>query len=460
MGLGCLTKKVLCKFVEDYVVSAKCERYNPNAGNSASRHQSEQSIDQQIYDAWQRNQCNLGWTLSDERQIFDSLTWKGQFPPDEDMMEEDWQTIYDELLPYCVQDPDSQKENNLAGLVRRFLIESATLSCLISPKDLDDKGVEALRAAQKPGTAHHTSDSTDPLFVHIQKKYSDVYTQEDKGAVYVAMRVALAYLLHGQISLDILKEVKEFSAVVGKDGAAGQVETDYMLASCLRSASRLQNKAHPVNLCPGARGYSRHAKSKATIQEMVALSKDAPYPARNPFEDFCNIVVAHFFDETYENMFRELTTKCHEIQLCSPAYAPMSYHLGPLFVRQDSAHMLRYGKANPTDHFSFRFLPELDGLEPQQYRNQNGKLFDVTDDAAKAVSTINRLQKVGYKDKAKLLSSIIKANELPDTIGAFENSSQAGDFDQESLNYVCKRHISCAVHKTRDDILLSGHGHM
>lgn len=69
--------------------------------------------------------------------------------------------------------------------------------------------------------------------------------------------------------------------------------------------------------------------------------------------------------------------------------------------------------------------------------------------------SLNGTEKVTPKDRARILSSMINANKLPDAINAFENANMAGTYDTRWMNFVKQRQLSCAVKRTLDDVLQS-----
>ena len=99
---------VLRHFVDAYYTMADGELYNPRAGGCM-----KDGIEFEIHDAmhrvWNKLRPEAGWTLEEERQLFEGLPRRGEFPPEvydpkEDpscptVTVDDWKNIYKELEP-------------------------------------------------------------------------------------------------------------------------------------------------------------------------------------------------------------------------------------------------------------------------------------------------------------------------------------------------------------------------
>jgi hypothetical protein len=100
--------------------------------------------------------------------------------------------------------------------------------------------------------------------------------------------------------------------------------------------------------------------------------------------------------------------------------------------------------------------PADDAPTPQKYPHENGQLFQgMSEDAKRQIILLNTFEPLTPKDRACLLSSMINADKLPDAINAFENSESPGFYEVNWMNFVKKRHLSCAVKRTLDDVLQS-----
>jgi len=570
------TKMVFQKYVQTYTVLAACDLLNPDTSGMAAQQNMDKQVDQEMKNVWDSQKKKLGWTLDEELKISEGLERKGHFPPrDQELQEENWEQKFDELLPYCVQRRDQRKERSLSSLIRRFEQEFALRSCLVKIPPVDP---EELQKDSKVSPSQFTGSLQDALMNHIQNMYAKIYRggDNDGGNTYVAMRVALACLLHGQLVMNIMKEVPHFGAVLGKKGAAGKLQTDFNLVTCLKAASRVQNKSHPGRWENSQMPEeSLHSRCSTTLEEMVANVKlelegeeafpkrGEAFPTSNPFDDVCSVVVAHFFDAQFERLEKSLDQLSRKISLCSPAYVPLSHHFGALFVHQDEKFLDTYREANPMDHYPKKFiLPDKDACfemllnevlrvsgkaatsavasgiagamaggvvgaaagavegavsgvsaevlgtlsQPvqekaselvemiskdskeksqqsrpllnmfrkttqtpdsdaastaassdddgaQKYDDHEGALFQLGSETKEAVRTMNCTSKLDYANRARLLSSMIKSNKLPDTIRSFENSNQTGRFDQQWLEFVSQRHLTCSVKRTLDDVL-------
>lgn len=254
-------------------------------------------------------------------------------------------------------DEGSSKEYNLPRLIRRLQKDYATKSFLMEAPAVDKATVKR----HKVTGSQMTGDLKDALMNIIQDIYTHIYTQHDGGNQFVSNRMALAFLLHGQVVLNILKDVPQFSPVLGQQGAAGLVETDYNLVDAVNIASRVQNQE--LTRVQHESKQSRYEMSASTIESMVKFAQqgsvydDHPDRSPNPFVDLTKLIIAQFYDEPFEQMSASLSQTSREIALCSSAFAPLSHHLSPLVMHQDKAYLQEYKKAFPTDHFTVKAIP-------------------------------------------------------------------------------------------------------
>lgn len=169
-----------------------------------------------------------------------------------------------------------------------------------------------------------------------------------------------------------------------------------------------------------------------------------------------------------------------------------------MVMHQDKELLQRYKRANPEDHLSAKAIPDdtddnaiiarsltkvfkdvsaieralkdiadsgplvaaakaliensttpSQGPHSQEYDDDHGGLFNLTKEGLKAIHMLFSLDGLSEIDKGRLWCSINKCDRMPDAISPFENSEQVGRFDKQRLDYVCQRHVSCAVTQTR-----------
>jgi len=85
---------------------------------------------------------------------------------------------------------------------------------------------------------------------------------------------------------------------------------------------------------------------------------------------------------------------------------------------------------------------------------ENEELYkDMSAETFSLIKSLNKHTNVSPKDRAILLTSLIKSNRLPDTIIPFENAAWPKEWEVEWLNYVVQRQISAAAKRTLDDVL-------
>jgi hypothetical protein len=108
------------------------------------------------------------------------------------------------------------------------------------------------------------------------------------------------------------------------------------------------------------------------------------------------------------------------------------------------------------DQFPITLREVCPPVKPDEYeeKHEKAELYNTMEcETFSLIKSLNKHTNISPMDRAKLLTSLIKSNRLPDTIIPFENAAYPKAWEVEWLNYVVQRQISTAAKRTLDDVL-------
>jgi len=410
----------------------------------------------------------IGWTTEEEIEQFKRLNRQGEFPREERSIKSVYGATeakeFDAQLPKLVPNYD-RRLHTLPTMYQRLQAEYAIKTQSVAiPRVTEDMvlaktrncmGVMAPNIMQALQT--HIADEYNKIYVEKKQEGCESANTRDAGNVFVANRIALCAALHGQAVLTTFNKLSHFEQLFqDEDGDVCEAS----LLNGLKFFSRFQNR-DMMEESEFVKGVKELKSEQMNLGDLKMYAQDRQQKFFGDgfgplvLEDIQKLLTAHYFDQVYEDMLRELDTTTTEITQCMPAYGPASMHFSAVFLHQDEKFMGTYYRYRPLDNWTKAFSSDAPkDQEGDGYDDGRERPFaSICAENVKVVAECcNKLPTTRPVDRAYLLGNLIGMATAPDVVVPIENVHHLNKFEQESMNFVAQRNITAAVKNTLDDV--------